>query len=104
MTKLWIDDERTPPDDGWVWMKSSDEALKFLKREWVAQNVLDEIAFDHDLGGTDDTRPVMDWLIEHDYWPKVISIHSGNPVGHRSLYRAALAHAPEGVDIIAKFK
>jgi hypothetical protein len=112
--KLWIDDDREPPEgEGWVWVMSSAEALKFLRREWIALRKLEEIAFDHDLGlaGMYDeqgrphtTRPVMDWIIEHDAWPERISIHSGNPIGHRALYLAAVNHAPEGVDIVAKFK
>jgi hypothetical protein len=43
--KLWIDDERLPPD-GYVWAKTYQDAIKHIDTGEV-----DLISFDHDLGG-----------------------------------------------------
>lgn len=74
--KLWIDDIRLPPP-GWEWAKSSTEAIAIL-----SSNVVDEVSFDHDLGGDDTSRRVVIWICENDFcFPPVCRIHSANPVG-----------------------
>lgn len=81
LEKLWIDDIRTPPDDGWVWATNSEQAILVL-------NTMNfKIAsFDHDLGGDDTTRKVILWLCEHeDKWPKECYVHSMNNVGREWL-------------------
>jgi hypothetical protein len=82
--KLWIDDLRVPPTDGWTWVKTSQEALDFLSTADVES--IDEISFDHDLGrdkyGADDTsRRVAYWMCEFERFPKAVFVHSSNPVG-----------------------
>lgn len=82
--KLWIDDLRTPPDDTWDWVTTSNAAIAFLKAfqeeglVWVPR---ESISFDHDLGGDDTTRPVVIWMIENDYRFKHYNVHSQNPIG-----------------------
>lgn len=76
MTKLWVDDLRTPPDDSWWWAKTSKRAIAFLYFPWIAQ-----MSLDHDLGGDDTTRPVVLWMCEHGVWPATVRVHSANPVG-----------------------
>jgi hypothetical protein len=107
--KLWIDDLREDPDtkwagasepEGWKWAKTSERAIAYLFR-WLGPTarVLEEVAFDHDLGGDDTTRPVLLWMIENDVWPKVISIHTANPVGREWLRGTALRYAPARVEV-----
>jgi hypothetical protein len=89
MTWLWIDDCRPAPY-GMLWVKSSEEALAFLKK--VGLERIDTISFDHDLGGTDTTIPVINWIEEEVSTkglpvPNMI-VHSMNPVGRRNLQRA----------------
>lgn len=91
--KMWVDDLRDPPDKDWVWAKSSDAAIMFLRAcyFWQTQGTSDkywyvqEMSLDHDLGGNDTTRPVVMWMCENDFWPTEISIHTQNPVGREWL-------------------
>ncbi len=101
---LWIDDLREAPD-GWNEAKNSDEAIRILERWWSSAarfrgvSRLEEISFDHDLGGEDTTRPVMLWMIENDVWPERIVVHTANPVGREWLVGMAKRYAPDGVEI-----
>lgn len=82
--KLWVDDIRTPPDDTWVWAKTSAEAIHLLENRlvagfpWLPPSLM---SLDHDLGGDDTTRAVVLWCCNNDYWPKKTVVHSANPVG-----------------------
>jgi hypothetical protein len=87
MTKLWIDDLRSPPDDDWHWVKTSSEAIEYLRFYPVCA-----ISFDHDLGGDDTSMRVVDWidnatnsgLLPPFEW----FIHSANPIGRRNIHTA----------------
>lgn len=77
--KLFLDDERTPPD-GWTLVRWPDEVIELLELGGV-----DELSLDHDLG--DDQRgtgyDVLKWLEEAVYIrgfrpPNRIVIHSAN--------------------------
>lgn len=115
---LWIDDERVPPqeyfsgDDDWA--QSSAQAINFLtsRKEMGVNYWL--MCFDHDLGYTwedgsslldngvreDDTKRVMQWLIDNDYWPEILIIHSWNPFGAMWLEQQAKEHGPKDMMII----
>lgn len=88
--KIWVDDLRTAPD-GWTWVKTSIEAIALLNAcQWFSQNGRTDrhpeiISLDHDLGDDDTTRPIVIWMIENDFWPVEISIHTSNPVGREWL-------------------
>lgn len=87
--KLWIDDVRPAPK-GWTWAKTLQEASHLY-----FTNEIEEISFDHDLGGDETTRPLAD-LIEcyatQGYKPPKWHVHSANPVGRERL-KAALTNA-----------
>lgn len=89
--KIWIDDIRPAPN-GWVWAKNSADAIKLI---YTAKNI-EEISFDHDLGG-DDTAYRVATLIEELAYKKKINkltwhIHSANPIGVRNI-RTAMENA-----------
>lgn len=97
MTKLWIDNLRTPPP-GWLWVKTSHEAI-------VALSVMDvqEVSFDYDLGGGDTTLRVILWLCEQQerygrtyLFPAVCRVHADNP-GDRDWIASALNRYGPGV-------
>lgn len=81
--KLWIDDVRPPPDDSWVWSKSSEHALAVFRVSEVSH-----VAFDFDLGETDTAERVAvlleDMARTSPSFPSW-SIHSANPVGAARL-------------------
>lgn len=79
--KIWVDDIRTPPDDGWLWAKSSFFAIAFVIAAKSKGTTIELVSLDHDLGGDDTTRPIVLWFCEHDFWPVKTVVHSANPVG-----------------------
>ena len=82
VNSLWIDDLRTPPE-GWVWAKTSDEAIALIEANAMP---FDFISFDHDLGGDDTSRKVVLWLCENAVkWPQEAAVHSMNPIGREWL-------------------
>lgn len=88
--KLWVDDLRPPPDDSWIWSKTSADALDTLttKRFTV-------MSLDHDLGGDDTTRPIVLWLCENpENWPDQVRCHSANPVGREWIEKMCERYKP----------
>lgn len=96
--KLFIDDERDPITEDWVIARSSTEAINAIMKFGMPI----EIAFDHDLGGTDTSILFIRKLIElvldgdiampHDF---KFNVHSQNPIGAQNikfLMRGLLEH------------
>ena len=99
--KLWLDDVRPAPE-GYVWLKSVNDAKTFIldkEREFAylfrrgvykADYLISLIDIDHDAGNFandgGDYIKLLDWLEEtgRDY---PIRIHSMNPVGVANMRR-----------------
>lgn len=86
--KLFIDDERFPLDASSVVVRSSKEAIDYVK----LQGVPSHIDFDHDLGGEDTSMVFVKWFIEMllDGDIKLpdsftYAVHSQNPVGVNNI-------------------
>lgn len=84
--KLWIDDERVPPD-GWVWAKTYEDAMDYINNHPVTH-----ISFDHDLGqrktGYDIAKHIEEMAVR-GLMPQIDwSVHSANPVGRRNIHAA----------------
>jgi len=103
--KIWLDDVRNPPDDTWVWCKTTEHAFACILEN---NNKIEHVSFDHDLG-----HPKLDgyWLAcqietlvhsdsllalsENEEIKKRIKsikiskfswdVHSANPVGRRNI-------------------
>jgi len=83
--RLYVDDLRTPNTIDWIIVRSSAEAIEFMKMNGFS----DCISFDHDLGGEDTAMIVVKWVIEQDLNSKgkfipmnfEFNVHSANPVG-----------------------
>lgn len=95
--RVWLDDERSAPD-GWVRVRTVDQALELLRRGTV-----EEISLDNDLGeGEREGREVVTWLEEmahagnFDVVPDEILVHSANSV--------AAAHMRAGVRNIERWR
>jgi len=102
MTKLWHDDCRPPPE-GWVWVKTNDQAKAVLENGWP----IVECSLDFDLGlhgvelpgdpdefitvlqdigpSAEDGADLVRWMIENKYVPPNIIIHSWNPAGTKLM-------------------
>lgn len=87
--RLFIDDERFPPNDGreWVIVRSSNEAVECIR----TRGIPDFISYDHDLGGDDTSMRFITWMIDAyldgkiDTFPVNYTVHSQNPVGARNI-------------------
>lgn len=86
--KLFIDDERFPVQDDWVIVRSSEEAINYVR----AHGFPNEISFDHDLGGEDTSMKFIWWFIDQYYDNGLAipvdfkySVHSQNPIGAENI-------------------
>jgi hypothetical protein len=86
---MFLDDLRLPQNEGWGIVRSSAEAIEWLKTHGCP----DEMSFDHDLGGDDTAMRVVHWMIETDmdmdgkFIPPSFRfcVHSANPVGRENI-------------------
>lgn len=115
MTKIWVDDERPAPD-GFIWAINSMVAIHDLKYAVATSAVLEEVSLDHDLGYSDELPTskvpadavedngfkVLNWMIENNVWPAVLTIHTANVPARERMLAAANAEAPKFVDIYVK--
>jgi len=87
--KIWLDDQREPPDNTWRWAKNPVEFVNWVF-ESTAQGI-SEVSFDFDLGPYPDGYHCAEWFIElykfcEEPLPK-LSCHSQNPVGREQIER-----------------
>ena len=84
--KIWLDDLRPAPG-GYVWCRSVNEAIRFIKS---TESEIELIDCDHDLGvyaadGGDGIK-LLDWLLERNtLYP--VALHTMNPVGRENMRR-----------------
>jgi hypothetical protein len=85
--RLFLDDERFPADDGWIIVRSFDEAVSTITRMGIPTH----ISFDHDLGSDKTGMDVAKWLCDHaldnnfDLSSMTYYVHSQNPVGRDNI-------------------
>jgi hypothetical protein len=95
--KLWLDDERKPPDGTWRWAKTVDDAKLCII--WATEfGTFTEASLDHDLGqGYDkDGLALVDWMVEYHFWPITKPrVHSMNPVGRQRMQMTIDRYYPE---------
>ena len=78
--KVFLDDLRSPPDEGWVLVRTAKEALDLLS----ASGVL-EVSLDNDLGdGQAEGCTVANWIerrasTDPAFRIPVVRVHSANP-------------------------
>lgn len=89
--KLWLDDVRPAPE-GYVWVKSVNEAINLIGdvEEHLGVATIGLIDLDYDSGDYEkDGGPyikLMDWLVETNrMYP--LAFHSQNPVGSAAMQR-----------------
>lgn len=92
--KLWLDDERDPPDDSWIVARNVKEAILLADMAHY-NNAFDFASLDHDLGDMHNGTVFVRWMIDQDIWPtKGMQIHSINPVGAKNMKDAIDSHGP----------
>lgn len=85
--KLWIDGVRPAPE-GYVWLKSTNEAIRYIKVALRWDKRIELIDIDHDAGDYaadgGDYIKILDYLERH-LLDIPIRIHSMNPVGVENM-------------------
>lgn len=100
--RVYVDDVRETPEPGWVLIRTTDAALRYLKYCKDIGSRIDLLSLDHDMGidfdtGEDiTTRPIVEWMIENDYWPDIVLCHSANPYGRKWVENMVERYAPGG--------
>ena len=80
--KLFLDDERNPPDDTWIVVSTVEDAKSLIQSGKVIS-----LSFDHDLGTAQTGYDLACWIEEQafnqnfDLVPSTMLVHSQNPVG-----------------------
>lgn len=101
--KLFIDDERSVPDVSWTLVKNSHTALIMLDGLRQQHIQIESISLDHDLGAPrfveeyDDTRCIVNWMIENNYWPTNLYVHTSNSVAEDWLVGTIRRYGPQNV-------
>lgn len=99
--KLFVDDERPVPDNSWTLATTSKAALYAIGGHHRESLILDSLSLDHDLsnqlGYDDDTRCIMLYMCEYDYWPTNLYIHTANPAGQEWLVGMAKRYGPRNM-------
>jgi hypothetical protein len=85
---LWYDDWRPAPD-GWVWARTTREAMTLLASRRVRRASLDHDIFGDSQQGSD----LVDWMEATGHWPEQIPmVHSANPAGKFYMERVIARH------------
>jgi len=87
--KVWLDDERTPPE-GWRLVKTAFDAINLL-----ATGEVEEISLDHDLGTDETGYDVLLWIeaqvAVNGFNPPAINIHTANASAFQKMILARRA-------------
>lgn len=86
--KIWVDDIREPPSDGWLVCRSVITAKETISALQLKEYIIEVISIDHDAGDYEplggDYIKVLDWL-EETGKDIPIHIHTMNPVGRQNM-------------------
>ena len=113
---LWIDDERDAPEWFTHWAKTSQAAIDMLEQFKFQGDVLIHASFDHDLGYSwedghssldnnvqdDNSRRIAQWMVDNNYFPEAVTIHTQNPIGANYLMSLFRADGPQGMMVIRR--
>jgi len=84
MSKLWLDEERPPPNKTWTACRTVAQAKNFLIRYNPG---VTEASLDHDIepGSIVWLKPsglsFVRWMIRENLVPPLVTVHSQNPIG-----------------------
>lgn len=101
--KLYLDDARKIPE-GWVGVLCATSAIEYLEQSLQNKIDITHISLDHDLGEGDKGTgyDVLLWIeknvVENNYTPPKISIHTANPSARQKM-ELAKAKIGQLVDI-----
>jgi hypothetical protein len=87
LIKIWVDDQRKPPSNEWMWYKTYKDAVLALISIplFTEPNLFNnlEISLDNDLGGKEsgeDVLKIIEELVDGGLPIPEIRVHTANPV------------------------
>jgi hypothetical protein len=80
MVKLFIDDERQPPNAGWLVARNFENAVAIMTQY---RDTLTDVSFDNDLGLRLEGRDALKFLVDNAIAVTHINIHSQNHIAER---------------------
>jgi hypothetical protein len=116
--RIYLDDARPCPV-GWTLAKTADEAIALISKA-KEEGTLEAVSLDHDLApehyepssgysvapappATKTGFDVALWIVENRAWPKLVVLHSMNPVGRERMFRLLTTAATrEGKDVVVR--
>jgi len=98
MINLFLDDLRPCPDN-FILAKNVPQCRILLQH-----NEVNVISLDHDLGDLETGYSLVKWLVEaglddESIYPKVIYLHTANPVGRENMFRLLERYKPDNVKL-----
>ena len=100
MINLFLDDLRECPS-GFILARNDLTCRRWLLLHKTKLNIL---SLDHDLGEEETGYDFVKWLVETgmsdpSVYPKVIYLHTANPVGRHNMYQLLNRYKPEWVKL-----
>ena len=98
MIDIFMDDLRPCPE-GFTLAKDALECRMLL-----LENEVNILSLDHDLGETETGYDFVKWLVEigmddPNIYPKVIYLHTANPVGRHNMFQLLERYKPDWVKL-----
>ncbi len=89
--KLWLDNNRPPPQSGgWTWVKTTEEAKRYL-----ISGVVSAASLDHDLDTPTSGGDLVAWMAQTGHWPATApKVHSGNVDAAKAMKSAIADTCP----------
>jgi hypothetical protein len=91
---LYVDDLRDIPTDSegqWVCARNYKDAIQLLNSDMEFH----EVSLDHDLGTKKDGNDIVLWMVEHNVWPDIVTVHTQNVVAADEMMSNLCRYAPE---------
>ena len=98
MINVFMDDLRQSPE-GFILARNALECRLLL-----LENEVNILSLDHDLGDTETGYDFVKWLVEAgmyevSIYPKVIYLHTANPVGRHNMFQLLERYKPDWVKL-----
>lgn len=91
--RLYLDDRRRPPK-GFAVARNYGECVLML-----AESDVDVLSLDYNLGEQKTGYDVAKWIVDHERWPKIIYLHTSDPVGRDKMYQLLTRYKPKAVSV-----
>lgn len=93
--KVFLDDFRHAPA-GWEVARDYNDMIRILSQN---KGKVTDISLDYDLDSIRNGYNVCEWLVNNNYWPESIIIHSSHATGPKKMKELLEKNAPNTTKI-----